>query len=336
MQEDGFTALIGLPNEVPEEIVVLDNVLPGATFIQEFDVPWKVRLDERGRYYNDGHGMIVATDINVDISANLDRAGVSNGEGNFYIKSDDISCTIDIKYLLNNASIDSGLEYFPHNFMINSGENFCNEGKNSFPILIGANIYNKCYLTNVSYSIRPFEPVEFTASFKCRLPPSSGAKLEALYISQNNINSLNKILDYDSFADSTFCELSGFEYNNINTESISEIRYSRNYNYGDTSCLGEGKSGESTINTIDHELTIAGTGLNYFALDEGRQLSGSLGVLFKNKKGDRINTKVSKPDQETYYIDESFFMGIGSSVKVSSFKVGKGLDSSITIQEPLK
>lgn len=345
MIDENLAIVIGEANKVVDSIIISDS--PSQYYVPTI-TPYKAFLDDEGSLYNYGIAMICANSIDVSFSADLERNTVNKAvdSSRFYKKKGDLQCSISFDYYLDDIRTHASLKYdYPFNFMCDDFSISNYSGQNFFPIIIGGNIYNNCYLESVGYRMTPFKPLLFSAKFKCRKPPNEES-IKKIYVDQTSPLSLNNRLtapqgQYVNRGDEWFvtassCELSGFNENNINTESISEISYNRNYTFNDTSCVGDSESKSAIIKNIDHELRIKGTGIDNFIGEEGLRISGRIGVIFKSQKGHRVNTIGAEGPFDFRDIDESFFLEEGSYITNQNYNINKGIESQIIIKQPIK
>lgn len=292
-------------------------------------------VSSNGTKYVIGQRAFFADAINVSYAPSLEvkRTAGQVDLDQMYKQKDNISCTIDIDYYIStNHNPNYGDPYL---FMRDDIEGGNNTGKNFFPIIIGDNIYNKCYLNNLSVDIKPFEPVKCRASFRAT-QPASGQPLRGMYVAQNFSGSPNKLLSGNSFVLGSSCELSGWISNVTNLDSISQIRFSRTYGRKDVYCLGDEVPRESLIKNVDNVMNISATGIKELVSSAGIRISGDAAIIFKDSNGQRVETQPL--DGGAFYpLDPCVHIHSGGYItnQIYSAKSQDVVTSTITLSEAL-
>lgn len=327
MTDESMAITIGRANQEVEEWLIDTRFAPNE--------PNEIGADEGGFEYILGARSLYANNVNVSFTMSSEpnrKAGEIDGD-QMYKQTDPLSCKIDIKYYISSnhaAAFDD-----PYLFMRDDIEGGNQTGKSFFPITIGRNIYNKCFLDSLDISIKSFAPVTCRATFRATAPPS-GVALEGVYASQKDPNSNNQLMESNNFIFGHNCELSGWLGNLTDMNAVSEINFSRSYGRKDIYCLGEETPRESLVKNVENRMTVKTTGLNYFIPSEGIRISGDIGVVWRDNSGIRsLTTPIS--GEASYPLDLSMKMSSGSYVTSQGFSIrgGDSLGAELTISEAI-
>ena len=293
-------------------------------------------LSSLGERYTFGQRMFYANNVNVnfDMQGEVNRKAGSVDRDLMYKQKNQMSCIIDVDFLLSN-DINSGYGD-PYLFMRDDIPGGNATGKSFYAITIGENIYNKCYLNSINVEIAPFKPVTCRASFKC-VAPASGEPIKGLYVAQNWSGSHNQLMDTDGFVLGHTCELSGWIENITTLDAISQISFTRTYGRKDIYCIGESLPRESLVKNVENTMVIRSSGFENMLPAEGIRISGDLGVIFKDSKGDRVKTQPLVSG--TYHnLDPSIHIKSGAYVIAESYSIAEkgSVESVITIGEAIQ
>ncbi|MGA0317664.1 MAG: hypothetical protein ACO3LB_08265 [Flavobacteriaceae bacterium] len=287
-----------------------------------------------GVEYNLGQRMFYAENVSVSYNPQikLNRQADKIDIDQMYKQEKPITCNIDFDFTISNDhNPNFGDPYF---FMRDDIPGGNNTGKNYFPITVGRNIYNKCYLNSISIDVKPFAPVTCKASFRS-MEPASGQPLKGMYTAQNYSGAPNQLMDSNGFVLGHTCELSGWFDNLTKVDAISQITFNRTYNRKDVYCLGEEKPRQSLVKTVENRMTIKTSGINEMMPSSGIRISGDMGVIFKDSNGDRVTTRPLLDYPDIYPVDPGFYVHSGAYVVNQSFSVRKNdiIDAVIEIGE---
>lgn len=339
MTYDKFGVLIGFANESGK----LYNVgSEDPIFYNDVSLQGK----GKNRFFKGvGGRMLHATDFSADFAMQpeLNKKAGGVDVDRQYKKTEALSCSINVEFLITDNEMAAGADGFsgisglgdPYLFLRDDIVSGNGTGRNYFPIYAGDQVFNKCYLQNFSVDIKPFSPVRCRASFKSFAPPSSGVRsdLKGLPVFQIS-GSANYNMSPESFVYGHTCELSGVWDELTNTDSISQITFSRTYGRKEVYCLGSPEPRESLVTNVENQLSIKATGLKQMLSDDGLKIQSGLAIILKNGNGTRIQTD-PLANGTKYFLDEGISMKSGAYVVNQSFsnKAGGTVESSITLRE---
>jgi len=300
-----------------------------------------VFFDSAGKEYIIGSRMFYAKDVNVNYSMankiNKEAGGINRDRQ--YKNTDVVGCDISFSFMFSDEIREQLSD--PYLFMRDDVDGGNETGKSFYPIAIGGNMYNKCYLSSFSVDIRPFAPIVCSASFKSH-DPASGEALKEMDVKDPNSYSLtpDARLNSDSFVYGHTCQLSGILDEVINVDSLSQITFSRTYGRKEIFCLGERLPRESLVTNVENQLVIRGTGLKQLLPSEGIKLEDDIGILLINNNGDRIKTRPLGSEGQgfpEFNVDEGIHIHSGAYVVNESYNVrgGGSVESSVTIKEAI-
>ncbi len=190
---------------------------------------------------------------------------------------------------------------------------------NFVTIKLGDNIHSKCYATDVSINISPFEPVTLNANFVSLNPAIDGPISGDL----NPYAGSTVPLDSDAIA---YGHTSFIDDNaNILNNTQSQISFKRNYARTPIYEIGSVNASSMLLDGVEEELTIASTGLNNLINFSGDNLSNSLTVFLCGIGGTAVMTQILNLIQ----------FNAGSKVLTESYSTqgGQTLTSSSTIKQ---
>lgn len=327
LTDESMAITIGRCNEEIDDWLIDNSFEPNE--------PNEIGTQEDGLQYILGARSFYANNLSVVYSAATEpnRKAGEIDKKQMYKTTGPLSCKIDIEYYI--SSNHYGEFGDPYSFMRDDIPCGNATGQNFFPITIGRNIYNKCYLDSVSIDIKPYAPVVCRASFRATAPPS-GVPLEGVYTAQKDYRSNNQLMFSDNFVFGNTCELSGWFDNLVDIKSIKGINFSRTYGRKDIYCLGEEIPRESLVKNVENSMAIMGTGIKSFIPVQGLEISGDLGIIMKDASGIRAST-TPVSGQASYPIDLCMKMSSGSYVTAERFSVRGGgvVETEITVSEVL-
>lgn len=295
--------------------------------------PNEIGVQSDGLEYILGARAFYANGLSVSYNATTEpnRKAGEIDKNQMYKTTGPLSCNIDIDYYI--SSNHYGEFGDPYVFMRDDIPEGNGSGQNFFPMTIGKNIYNKCYLDSLDIVIKPYSPVSCRASFRATAPPS-GVPLEGVYTAQKDLKSNNQLMFSDNFIFGQTCELSGWFDYLTDVNAVDEISFSRNYGRKDVYCLGESIPRESLVKNVENRMTIKGTGIKTFIPVQGFRISGDLGVVMRDASGIRaVTTPIS--GEASYPIDLGMKISSGSYVTAERFGVKGGgvLETEIIVSE---
>ena len=201
-----------------------------------------------------------------------------------------------------------------------------NSGSNFFPIKIGGNFYNKCFLNSYNIEISSLNAVRCSANFTCYDYPSQEA------VKADNFTPFESYSEYmsgNSVVDGSSCQISGLYDDFMDSEIIPKISYSKSYNTTPVYRLGETKPNNLLVDAIEAQMVVESTGLNNLFAYDGIKLQNDIGVNILNHDGERI-----LPEYDGGF---DIIVGSGARVNVEDYGIQGGdvVSSRATIQEIL-
>ena len=163
-------------------------------------------------------------------------------------------------------------------FILINGYSFLSNSNsgNYFPIKIGDNIFQKCFLEGFDVSIRPFEPVTIKANFKSHQPPiSEGISGDA------TIPNLDSYLDSNKIIYGHKCSVSNAGQA-VAPNILSAINYSKKYSRSPIYTLGNIYPSYFIVDQIETQMSIDSTGLNSLINFSGSKLLSDIKVTLKD------------------------------------------------------
>ena len=155
-----------------------------------------------------------------------------------------------------------------------------------FPIRIGNNTYQKCYLNSFSLSVDNFAPVTMSANFVSLAPPTGGN------ISGDATPYGGSAIPFDS-DDIVY----GYTCSILNpTQAVGNVQYTVNYakNFSRTAVynLGAANASSMLLDSVESEMTIESTGLSSLIDFSGGAISSSVVLSLKNIDGTALSTNL--------------------------------------------
>ena len=153
------------------------------------------------------------------------------------------------------------------------------ENSNFFPIQIGGNLFQTCYVSDYSVNIAPYQPISVSASFTCLNPPTGSEVADSNAASVATPSTMSG----DSVVYGHTCEV-----NNI-TDVVgsvqSQVDFTRNYARTPVYNLGSVNASSMLLDGVEEELSMTSTGLSNFIDLSGQLLAGSVAVSLQDKDG---------------------------------------------------
>lgn len=204
-----------------------------------------------------------------------------------------IDCNIDFEfYLLAESDMDKAYGFMFDSWNDGGLDRGSATGQSFFPIMFGGNVYEECYIKDISISIKPFMPVSCRATMRSFKPPKetpiSG------YTGVINDEYHNKIMSSEDFVYGHTCTLSGLDGEVVGSKLIMDLTYDKRYGAIETSCIYDSKPKNYLVNAVDAELNVQSTGFKMFLPYEGYETTGDISVGLYNINGSGIG-QPSKP-----------------------------------------
>jgi len=146
------------------------------------------------------------------------------------------------------------------------------------PIQIGDNLFQKCYVTNVSVDVEPYTPARLSAQFVC-LDPPTGISISG---DQNVYGGGEIPFSGDTIVYGHTCAVSNM--GRVVGSVQSRVNFKRSYSRTPVYNLGSINASSMLLDGVEEELTITSTGLNTFINLSGDLLNSTVGVTLKSPK----------------------------------------------------
>jgi len=173
-----------------------------------------------------------------------------------------------------------------------------------FPIRIGNNTYQQCFLSDFSLSVNNFAPVTMNANFVSLSPPTGGnVSGDASPYGGSTIP-----FDPDDIVYGYTCSLLNAD------QAVGNVQYTLNYkktfNRTPVYNLGAANASSMLLDSIESEMSIESTGLNSLIDFSGNSMSSNVVLTLNNIDGDGLSTNLP-----------SVTMAIGSRVTTESYSI---------------
>ena len=149
---------------------------------------------------------------------------------------------------------------------------------NFYPIKIGDNVYNRCYLTSMSIDIAPFAPVTLQANFTS-LDPAINQQISGDY----SLHASLPLITGDRLFYGHTCEV--VNMGNAVGDVQSSISFKRTLNSTPVYTLGSGQATSMLLDGVEEEMQISSTGLKTLINYSGEILNSATQVNIINPYG---------------------------------------------------
>ena len=279
--------------------------------------------------------MIYADRVSVNYSTSSvpnRRLGQPIDRDREFAYTSDLDCSISFDFLFHSNMRD-GFSDDVYAFLSDSNEfdqdnayvRGNNSGANFFPIKIGGNFYNKCFLSSYSIEISTANAVKCSVNFNCYDPPS-----------QKNVEtdrftpfSYSENMSGNAVVDGSSCQISGLYDDFMDSSIIPRINYSKSYNVTPVYSLGNNKPNNFLVDSVEAQMVVESTGLNNLFAYDGIKLQNDIGVNILDNDGRRL-----LPEYDGGF---DIVVGSGARVNVEDYGVKGGdvISSRATRQEIL-
>ena len=196
-----------------------------------------------------------------------------------YVSDQFLDCRIKIDFYFNAyLPTGSGTVYDFLNYIPNE--------KNFFPVRIGNNNYNKCFIDDYSIKVEPFKAVKGSASISCYDPPTSGSISGDFSTPDADFNDL---MNSNQLVYGHSCELSGVWGDVVSENVLNSIEYRRRVTKDPSYELGEESPDSFRVEEIEEEIIVESTGLARFINKDGYDITGNLALFLKDVSGVAVN-----------------------------------------------
>lgn len=218
------------------------------------------------------------------------RLGSSVDKDNQYVYTSDSSCSISLGFNFYSYPRKGGEGQNVYGFLMDGAEYESNilgngTGSNFFPIRIGANVYNKCYIQDYTVQVAAFAPLKVSANFKCYDPPDEGSTKQEVDV---NFDSYNDYMSGRSVITSNTCELSGVYDDVVYGDVIPSMSFSKRYSRTPVYTLGSIKPTSFLVDAVESQMQLESTGLSNFADYSGIKLQEPIALIIKDVDGNKI------------------------------------------------
>ena len=228
---------------------------------------------------------LVATDVSIDYPTRMAPKRLLGQE----IKSDEqvtfdgaSEVGISVNFLVHTnlpASSENSYAFLlDHHLASATGSNF-------FPIKVGDNLFEKCFLDSYSASIQPFAPVQFSAKFTSYDP----ARLHKIS-GDNSLpdSNLEDLLDSDKVV---YGHTVGFQNTSqvVDENVLSSVSFTKNYSRTPVYRLGDIVASKYLVDSVESEMRIESTGLNKLIDHSGTKLTSDIKFTLTDHAGAGIN-----------------------------------------------
>ncbi len=151
------------------------------------------------------------------------------------------------------------------------------------PVQIGNNIYQKCYVNDVSISIAPYAPVTLNATLTCLEPPTDqkiSGDATPYVGSAIPLNSDEVIYGHT-------CSVTNM--GNVVGDVQSQINYKKTHSRSPIYTLGSVNATSMLLDSTEEEMSITSTGLNNLINFSGDILTSAVGVSLNSQNGQNLD-----------------------------------------------
>jgi hypothetical protein len=160
---------------------------------------------------------------------------------------------------------------------------FFNAPSSYVPIKIGNNIYQKCYIDDISISIAPYVPVTFGAKFTSLEPPTE----QPISGDATPYAGVVIPLDSDQLIYGHTCSVENM--GNVVGDVQSQINYKKIHSRSPIYTLGSVNATSMLLDSTEEEMSITSTGLNNLINFSGDLLSSSVKVNLTSQDGQGLD-----------------------------------------------
>jgi len=197
-----------------------------------------------------------------------------------------IDCRIDMSfYLMADNKMDNAYGFLFDNWDDGGLQRGNSTGNNFFPVMFGGNVYDECYLTNYSVSVKPFSPVVCNATLKSLKPPQ---KTSISGYTGDIVDYYDNISSSDKIVYGHTCKVSGLEGEVVGSKLVLDLNYDKTYKGKETTCIYDSEPKNYLITEVDAELDITSTGFKMFLPYEGSLTTGDISISLLNYNGSGI------------------------------------------------
>jgi hypothetical protein len=259
---------------------------------------------------NEINGYLPATQASVGYNTSSSarrKLGKSVDAADQFTFDSALSADISVSCLLQSGMV-SGLD-----FLLDANQD------NFVTMRLGNGLYYKCYATDVSLSISPFEPVILQANFVSLEPVTYGGINADVSPYEGGVPPL----DTDIIVYGHTCVVN--DSADVLGQVQSQINFNRTYTRTPIYGLGSANASSMLLDGVEENISISSTGLNTLIGFSGEKLTSLLQVDLKMQGGVGIGTQV----------DDLIKFPAGARVLTESYSVqgGETIQTTATIKQ---
>lgn len=276
--------------------------------------------------------MIFAESVSINHSSSSSpnrKIGSDLDRDNQYIYDRDSVCSISIDFNFYSKPIENEKGEGVYGFLMDGSSYKGNTvgnatGSNFFPIRVGGNTYNECYIQDYTITASAFSPVKGKVNFICYNPPENQGTRADKGV---NYNDYNDSMSGRSLITANSCEMVGLYNNIVSADVVPNISFSKRYSRTPVYTLGSIKPTSFLVDAVESQMKIDSTGLSNFSNYSGIKLEDTISFDIKDLDGNEI-----LPD---YF--GGFELAVHSGAKVNAYnydvKGGDAVNTSISVDE---
>ena len=275
--------------------------------------------------------MIYAESVNINYSTSSKpyrKLGRGVDPDRQYTYDTDLTCAINLSfYFYSEPRRDGGDQVYAFLSDSNQYKSYIlgnGTGQNFFPLKIGGNVYNKCFIDSYSIDVSAFQPIKCNVNFRSFSPPKDGATASDGLVP---FSSYDDSISGQAVINSNMCELSGLYDDIVFADVIPKITYERRYSRTPVYGIGSVEPINYLMDAAESQLVVESTGLNKFTNYDGVQITGDIGLKIQDSDGNRI-----LPEYDGGF---DFIVASGAKLNSYSYSVPGGdvIKTSSTINE---
>ena len=158
-------------------------------------------------------------------------------------------------------------------------------GTNYFPIRIGGNVYNRCYLSDYTVNVNAYEPVKCSVNFISYDPPENVSTKADRGV---NFGDYNDSMEGRSVITANTCTLSGVYNNIVSADIVPTFSFSKKYARTPVYTLGSPRPTNFLLDAVESQMKIESTGINNLFDYSGIKLEEAIKLDIKDIDGQEI------------------------------------------------
>ena len=258
-----------------------------------------------GTYIPDPNYYVPATQVDVNYNTTHSpqrKLGSDIGTGDQFGFQGALTAEINV-----NSLVHEDME-LPFDFA--SVSQFANDTQ----VVVGGNVFNKCYAMDLSVQISPFEPVRIQTKF-VSLDPPTGEQISGTGWSSFPITG-----DEIAYGKDCIVYAAGIGASNVLNNVQSQMAFNRKYARTPTFELGSINASQMLLDGVEEDLVISSTGLEQLIDFSGQVLNDRLEIQIQN-----VGAGMSTPilnliqfNKGSRVLSENYSVVEGETVKTSA------------------